>query len=243
MKVMELFRKKAQDNINEGAVTIAFLGDSVTQGCFEIYQEGERILPVFDNEHAYYNCLRKIFAYLYPSVPINIIKAGISGVSTPHGVKRLEQDVIRFHPDLVVVCYGLNDVTAGLNNIGRYKDALREVFQRLQENGAEIIFMTPNMLNTRISPFLTGKQSISVAERTCKLQNEGVMDVYMEAARAVCREHGVRVCDCYQKWKLLAESGVDTTRLLCNHINHPSREMSWLFATSLVETMMTEEEQ
>ena len=242
MKVKELFRKKALDNINEGAVTIAFLGDSVTQGCFEIYQEGEKILTVFDNEHAYYNCLRKIFGYIYPSVPINIIKAGISGVSTPHGVKRLEQDVLRFQPDLVVVCYGLNDVTAGLANIGRYKETLAELFRRLQETQTEVIFMTPNMLNTRISPFLTGEKSISVAERTCKLQNEGVMDTYMDEAREVCKEYKVRVCDCYRKWKLLAESGVDTTSLLCNHINHPSREMSWLFAVSLVETMMTDED-
>ena len=46
------------------------------------------------------------------------------------------------------------------------------------------------------------------------------------------------VCDCYAKWKLLSQNGVDTTALLANGINHPSREMAWMFAYSLLETMM-----
>ena len=40
------------------------------------------------------------------------------------------------------------------------------------------------------------------------------------------------------KWKLLSQNGVDTTALLANGINHPSREMAWMFAYSLLETMM-----
>ena len=46
------------------------------------------------------------------------------------------------------------------------------------------------------------------------------------------------MCDCYAKWKLLSQNGVDTTALLANGINHPSREMAWMFAYSLLETMM-----
>ena len=34
------------------------------------------------------------------------------------------------------------------------------------------------------------------------------------------------------------ELGVDTTELLSNYINHPKREMHWLFASSLVDAMM-----
>jgi hypothetical protein len=36
----------------------------------------------------------------------------------------------------------------------------------------------------------------------------------------------------------MAQNGVDTTELLSNKINHPIREMNWLFAYSLVEEMM-----
>ena len=43
---------------------------------------------------------------------------------------------------------------------------------------------------------------------------------------------GIRVCDCCGKWKKLAETQ-DTTMLLANRINHPTKEMHELFADSL----------
>ena len=48
----------------------------------------------------------------------------------------------------------------------------------------------------------------------------------------------IPVCDCYAIWKKLYESGVDITELLANKINHPTREMNWLFAVSLLDVMM-----
>ena len=59
----------------------------------------------------------------------------------------------------------------------------------------------------------------------------------MDAARQMAAERGIPVCDCYAEWKRMAAEGVDTTALLCNHINHPSREMHKLFAEMLFETI------
>ena len=84
MKIMKLLAEKAKDNWNAGPVTIAFLGDSVTQGCFEVYEKSKgEIETVFDKNHAYHNYVAKIFSILFPSVPVNIINAGISGGSAP----------------------------------------------------------------------------------------------------------------------------------------------------------------
>jgi len=238
MDVMKKIQRKLSDNKNEGAITIAFLGDSVTQGCFEIYPQEEKIGVVFDSEYAYYNCFRKILAYLYPSVPINIIKAGISGDAAPHGLERLEKDVLRYEPDLVIVCFGLNDASKGVEGIDDYRQALSGIFARIRETESEIIFMTPNMLNIYVSQFLTEGRCRQVAEQMAEIQRKGIMDLYMDTAREICQEYGVKLCDCYNKWKVMANNGVDTTALLSNHINHPKREMSWLFAYSLVEIMM-----
>ena len=41
MNIMKLLAAKANDNWNARPVTIAFLGDSVTQGCFEIYAKND----------------------------------------------------------------------------------------------------------------------------------------------------------------------------------------------------------
>lgn len=241
MNIMKLLAEKAKDNWNVGPVTIAFLGDSVTQGCFEIYEKSKgEIETVFDKNHAYHNYVAKIFSVLFPSVPVNIINAGISGGSAPHGLERIERDVLRYHPDLTVVCFGLNDCGEGAQNVDKYVNALRGIFEKLQEAGSEIIFMTPNMMNTGISCHITESPFIEIAEDSMRNQNEGILECYLENAKRVCKEYGITVCDCYEKWKTLYRNGVDVTELLANKINHPSREMNWLFAVSLVETMVKE---
>ena len=81
---------------------------------------------------------------------------------------------------------------------------------------------------------------IEIAEKVASRQNAGVLDQYLDAAKALCREKGVPVCDCYGKWKQLSAGGVDTTALLANGINHPTRQLHWLFAYELVRTMLEE---
>jgi hypothetical protein len=95
------------------------------------------------------------------------------------------------------------------------------------------------MCNT-ISPHITDAVTKEIAEMCMDNQNEGMLDAYIDAARELCREKGIPVCDVYKKWKRMAECGIDVTELLANKINHPTREMNWLFATSLLETIFNE---
>lgn len=238
MKILEKFTAKAADNSSMPAVTLAFLGDSVTQGCFELI---ERADTGFDNSHdrenAYPAKVAHILGILYPTVPVNVINAGVAGKSAPHGLARLERDVISHNPDLTVVCFGINDSGKGIEGIGTYTDALEQIFDRISETGSEIIFMTPNMMADYISPRLTSPRFQNTAERFVKRQQAGVLDQYIAAAKAVCASKGIPVCDCYQLWKNLRVGGVDTTQLLANYINHPTRDMHWLFAYELVKTI------
>ena len=52
MKIIDKIKKKTLDICGEKPVTIAFLGDSVTQGCFECYFDEEGIQTVFDYQNA-----------------------------------------------------------------------------------------------------------------------------------------------------------------------------------------------
>ena len=238
MKIIEKMAGKSRDNWGQRGVVIGFLGDSVTQGCFELYLKNDGgIETYFDQNFAYHRCVARILSMLYPSVPVNIVNAGISGGSASHGLERISKDLIDFHPDLAVVCFGLNDAMGGWDGLEGYKKALGEIFNRLMEAKIEIIFMTPNMMNTEISCHLEKEVYRELAMATRRIQTEGIMDAYMEAAISVCKAHGVKICDCYGKWKKLATGGVNTTELLANQINHPTREMNSLFAVSLVETM------
>lgn len=237
-KLIEKIVAKQKDNMNNPSVTIAFLGDSVTQGCFEVYCKSENsIETVFDKNCAYHTYIAKIFSVLCPSVPVNIINAGISGDNAPHGFERIEKDVISHGPDLVVVCFGLNDCWGKEEGLSKYITALSNIFDRLKEYGCEVIFMTPNTMCTEASYQISAEMIRDIARETAVIQNDGVLDMYIDAAKTLCKEKGVAICDCYAKWKKLEESGLDTTSLLSNYINHPAREMNWLFAYSLVETM------
>ena len=238
MNILKKIRAKQAD-LFAPPVAIAFLGDSVTQGCFEVYLTSEgAVQTVFEPESGYAADVRKLFALLYPGVPVQFINAGISGDNAPSGLQRLERDVLAYHPDLTVVCFGLNDACRGDETQEEYASALDGIFTKLKEAGSEIIFMTPNMMNTRLSEKLTVPEIRAVAEDTLKIQRDGRLERYLDAAREVCTRQGAAVCDCYAKWKLLSQNGVDTTALLANGINHPSREMAWMFAYSLLETMM-----
>ena len=240
MKIFEKMAQKAKDNFHQEGVTIAFLGDSVTQGCFEIYKkENNAIEAIYDKRHSYEQYLYDMMAHLFPTVPVNIINAGISGDNAPHGSKRVAKDVLRHEPDLVVVCYGLNDCRETEAGILPYIQGLSEIFNQVQNNGCELIFMTPNMMNTTISPHLTDPDFIHIAEACAVKQNSGAFDAHIQAAKMICAERGIPVCDCYSIWKSLSQNGVNVTELLSNKINHPTREMNYMFAYELIKTMLS----
>ncbi len=240
MKIIEKIKAKQADYYAHPPVTIGFLGDSVTQGCFEIYKTGpESLQTVFDSQNAYSTKLRQMLAILYPNVQINIINSGISGDNAPNGAKRVARDILPYNPDLVVVSYGLNDSGGGEEGIARYTEALASIFQQLNDHGIEVIFLTENMMNTNISCHITDPMFLRIAEDLANRQNSGLLDRYFDAAKETAAVHGVTVCDCYAKWKAMAAAGVNVTELLANKVNHPIRELTGLFAYSLLETMLS----
>lgn len=240
MKIMEKFRQKMCDPFGKEAVTIAFLGDSVTQGCFEVYTtEDAGLETVYDTENAYHTHLRKLLNHLYPKVPVNIINAGISGGTAGDGAARLQRDVLRFSPDLCVVCFGLNDSCNPAEDAPEaYRAALADIFTRLRQQSIEVIFMTPNMMCTAVSPSIEDEMIRGTAASVVQVQNSGRLEQFLTMGRETAAALDIPVCDCYAKWQRLASFGVDTNALLANGINHPTRDMNWLFALSLAETMM-----
>ena len=241
-KIAEKIKAKSDAPYAVSPVTIAFLGDSVTQGCFEVYKNGEgSVEAVFDSPSSYSAKFKVIFEKIFQKVPLTVINAGISGGSAPNGLDRLERDVLKFSPDLVVVCFGLNDSCQGEGGLQKYSAALKEIFRKIKESGSEVIFMTPNMMNTYEYLELASDVSRILAKNFSEMQNGGIVDKYIECAVSAANSEGVKVCDCYKKWKILSKTGADTTLLLSNYLNHPARDMHWLFAWSLFDCIFFSE--
>ena len=113
-------------------------------------------------------------------------------------------------------------------------------FEKLQAAGKEIIFMTPNMMNPTVSVHAHDDDFVALSKGCMDTQVNGFLDMYVQKAKEVCAQYQVPVCDCYAKWKQLHKYGADITELLANKVNHPIREMNWMFAVSLFETMIME---
>ena len=215
-------------------VTLAILGDSVTHGYFESFNG---MHGTTDYNAVYYTLLHRRLAALYPDAKFTVINAGVGGDNAQKGLMRLAADVLDKKPDLVVVCFGLNDINGALDE---YTTALGEIFDRIIQANIEVIFMTPNMLNTYVDDTLTGGLR-EYAHKTAQYQTGGRMDTFMAEAMQAARAHGAAVCDCYSEWKRFYKAGTDTTALLANKINHPTRKMHSLFADKLLEIITKEE--
>lgn len=246
MKLISLLNEKNRDAYRNRPITIGFLGDSVTNGCFEVLpamtQNGKDGFDVvFDTENSYSAYLRKILNRFYPKAQINIINAGISGDNACGGLGRMERDLLLYHPDLTVVCYGLNDCMSGEAGLEGYHDALVSIVQKLKQCESEIILMTPQPICTRVHTQLRGDELRKVAADLVKNFQEGIFDRYMQQVRMVAQEESVPLCDAYAKWMTLYNGGVDITDLLANYLNHPTRDMHWIFAILLIETIFRED--
>lgn len=229
MKIKDKLNFDQKGLIDHGAITIVAFGDSVTHGALRSEN---------DYETAYWNLLKQRLNKLRNFVPVNVINSGIGGVTASRSLARLERDVLSHHPDLIIVCFGLNDVNYSLEI---FTNALEEIFRRCTAQCEQVIYLTPNMLNTYVAED-TPEQFVNYAATTAEYQNSGKMDLYIDEARAVARKCGVSVCDAYAHWKALADSGVDTTMMLSNRINHPTREMHKLFADMLFDMVVESED-
>ena len=110
MKIHSKLYMKAAELTQNGPITIVAFGDSVTHGALS---NGE-----FDYDCVYWNRLRTKINEIRCYVPINVINAGIGGATAKSSLKRMERQVFAHAPDLIILCFGLNDI----NTVPRAQD-------------------------------------------------------------------------------------------------------------------------
>ena len=223
-KIRELVKYDGKQYAERGPVNVVICGDSVSHGALN---------AEMDYDTVYHNRLRLMINKKWQTMPVNIINTALGGKCSDYARDNFERDVLPHNPDLVIICFGLNDINTTMD---KWHANLGGLFDKCLAHGFECVYMTPNMLNTYLHEN-TAVQHRSYAQKTADKQNGGKMDEYMDAARKMAAERGIPVCDCYAKWKAMAAEGKDTTVMLSNYINHPTREMHALFAESLFETI------
>lgn len=209
--------EKARDN-GTAPVLVVALGDSVTQGCMD---EGR-----MNFEAVYHHRVQRLLEARHPGTTFSVINAGIGGESAPGGLKRLDRDVIRHQPDLVIVGYGLNDSCAGDRaGLDAFRETLAALVGRIRrETQADALLLTPNMMAARDNAAVPERWKPAIGMFVSR-QTTGVVAAYAQAIREVAEAGGAALADVYAKWEELEKSGVDVTLRLCNGINHPDAGM------------------
>lgn len=212
---------------------IVALGDSVTAGHFEWCLEKEKlerflkgewkpqkgeIIEITDAREVYHERFRQKLIDLFEQTSVSVINSGIAGDTILGMRDRLERDVIRYQPDLVLINGSLN-WDMGLGTTGEYKEILREVIRKITEmTEADIILMTPNM--ELPNPWL--KVTSTLPERVACI-------------RELAEEEQVCLADTYFVWEQFLKQGYELSRLLANGINHPSKAGHEVYALTLMK--------
>ncbi len=97
---------------------------------------------------------RFIEAYLLacrPDLKLKVIQSGWIGETAPRFLARIDNDITPFNPDLVTICYGMNDgrYTEYAEYIGNaYATAMRGIVQKLKDKGITAIVGTPGCVDS-----------------------------------------------------------------------------------------------
>lgn len=217
------------DGLERKNPLIVALGDSVTAGHFEfversvpfnlkaIVESGEPI-EITDARQVYHEKLRMMLIDYFEQTSISVINSGIAGDTIIGMSKRLERDVLRYQPDLVLINGSLNWGEA-CGAVENFKKELKYIVKRIKDNTeADIVLMTPNM-DAPHPIFNPG--TTTLPER-------------VRMIREVAYEEGVCLSDAYAVWEGFAKEGNDPAIMLANHVNHPTVTGHEIYARVLI---------
>jgi acyl-CoA thioesterase-1 len=156
------------------SITIVALGSSSTVG-----------FGTFDK--SYPQVLKAELIRLHPSLHVTMINSGVVLDTIPRNLARLDKDVLRYQPDLVIWQLGTNDVLwRGI--AANAEQLVRGGVRRLKKAGADVILM-----DLQYAPVVRRRRSASAMEKLIA---------------AVAREEQVGLFSRFDLMRRAAEGGV-----------------------------------
>ena len=152
-------------------IKLLFFGDSITQAGVE---------PT-----GYIVKLDSIIKQAHLKDSIELIGAGIGGNKVYDLYLRMEEDVLKKHPDVVVIYVGINDVWHK-SSLGTGTDAdkfekfYRAIIKKLVDKNIKVMVCTPSVIGER---------------NDNANQQDGDLNQYSKIIRAIAKDLSLPVCD------------------------------------------------
>jgi acyl-CoA thioesterase-1 len=200
------------------AVTVVFMGDSITAGQY--------VDPELRWTSLVGNAL--VADYLSTAVNFHMLNRGVSGETTRQGLERFPADVQQHRPDIVTLQFGLNDCNcwvtdAGLPRVSEaaYRANLIEMIERARRFGAGRVILSTNHPTLRHKVLLSG-DSLEARRRR-----------YNDRVREVAALTGVELCDVEEGFAHLDGRELATMLLPYPDLLHLSIEGHRLYASCI----------
>lgn len=111
-------------------ITVGVIGGSITQGSSATGQD-----------KCYASLLQKWWEDTFPEAEIEFINAGVGGTSSYLGVHRMDEDLLSFQPDFVVVEFSVNDSNTMFYKKS-YDNLVRRILMQDNDPAVMLLFMT-----------------------------------------------------------------------------------------------------
>ncbi|MCP4169914.1 MAG: DUF2920 family protein [Fuerstiella sp.] len=193
------------ERLDSGQVTrIVCFGDSIT-GAY--YHTG--------GVRAWCDMLGLALQKANPRANIQMINAGVSGHTTVNALARIDKDVISKQPHLVIVMFGMNDVTR--IPLAVYRQNLRSIITRCEDHGAAVLLCTPN----------------SVYENSAR--PNGRLAEFSDAVRRLANELKLPLVDCFSAWQTQRNDRPSDWMLMMSDTIHPNMNGHRTFAELMTQ--------
>jgi lysophospholipase L1-like esterase len=180
--------KKTIDKLKKGNhVTIVALGDSITEITF--HTRGHM---------NWTGLLSEAIFETYGNGVCTLINSGKCASNYAEALERLDRDVLRYNPDLVILSMGMNDAGHGTDYLETFKGQVREMVGTIRQNcGSEILIRTPNPVVTVHGLPLPKEQPLPGKSWESKSKP---VKIYAKTLVELAQELGCDVVDHYTFW-------------------------------------------
>ena len=150
---------------------VVFFGDSITQA---------GVQPT-----GYITKLDSIVKQAHLPDSVELIGAGIGGNKVYDLYLRMEEDVLKMNPDVVLIYVGINDVwhkaSSGTGtDPEKFEKFYRAIIKRLQDKNIKVILCTPSVIGER---------------NDNSNQQDGDLNQYSNIIRSIAKDLSLPVCD------------------------------------------------
>ncbi len=160
-----------------------------------ILKKGDRLAICGDSiteQKMYSVMIENYLTVCEPALEIKVRQYGWGGETAPGFLARMENDCLRFKPDVATTCYGMNDhrYVPYADEIGKeYNKSMSAIVKKFKDNGTKVVLGSPGCVGKK--PWWQGDPKITTKALNLNLLKLRNMDIEIAA------EYNVAFADVY----------------------------------------------